>query len=63
MLYEVITEQVAETKALFKAVLSGEESVVEYLENQVRTKSGEKRIIAWHNAILKDTEGKSYNFV
>ncbi|MGD9654615.1 MAG: EAL domain-containing protein [Sulfuricurvum sp.] len=51
-------EQVAETKALFNAVLSGEESVVEYLENQVRTKSGEKRIIAWHNAILKNTEGK-----
>ncbi|MHC5080675.1 MAG: PAS domain-containing sensor histidine kinase, partial [Planctomycetota bacterium] len=31
---------------------------VEYYENPVVTQSGEERIIAWHNTVLRDEEGK-----
>ncbi|MCP4603381.1 MAG: PAS domain S-box protein [Proteobacteria bacterium] len=39
-------------------LLSGELKPVEYYENPILTRSGEERIIAWHNSILKDETGK-----
>lgn len=54
----VVNEQLAQTKALFKEIITGKQPIVEYYENIVRTKSGEERIIAWHNALLKDAQGK-----
>lgn len=53
----VAKDQVEETKALFRESMKGEVEIVEYYENKVRTKSGKERIIAWHNALLKDSEG------
>ena len=38
-------------------LLKGEIELAEYHENPVLTKSGEERIIAWHNTILTDEEG------
>jgi PAS domain S-box-containing protein len=46
-----------EMKAVFARLMSGEIESVEYVENLVATKSGKKRMIAWHNAILADEEG------
>lgn len=40
-----------------KKLLSGEIEPVEYFENIILTSSGEERIIAWHNTILKDKAG------
>lgn len=45
------------TKTVFNRLLAGETEPVEYYENAIRTKSGEERIIAWHNTVLIDEEG------
>ena len=46
-----------EVKSDFKKLMAGEIEPVEYFENPVLTKSDEKRIIAWHNTIIKDKAG------
>lgn len=45
-------------KAIFDSVISGELEMVEYFENKVLTKDGKERIFAWHNTVLRDSEGK-----
>lgn len=45
-------------RAVFELILKGEMEPVEYFENPVLTKDGSERIIAWHNALLVDKEGK-----
>ncbi len=42
----------------FTKLMAGEIEASEYFENPVLAKSGEERMIAWHNAILKDEEGR-----
>ncbi|MEE8394206.1 MAG: histidine kinase dimerization/phosphoacceptor domain -containing protein [Rhodospirillales bacterium] len=49
--------QVNEVQAVHAKVCSGEIEPVEYFENEVLTKSGERRCIYWHNTILKDDNG------
>ena len=46
-----------DTKHVFIKLINGEVDPVEYYENPVLTKSGEERIIAWHNTILRDEIG------
>ncbi|MCD4671877.1 MAG: PAS domain S-box protein [Anaerolineaceae bacterium] len=48
-----------EMKRVFRKIMTGEIGSVEFYENLVLTKSGEERIIAWHNAILRDEKGHS----
>ncbi|MBN2143610.1 MAG: PAS domain S-box protein [Candidatus Aureabacteria bacterium] len=43
---------------VFKKLISGEMKSVEYFENTVVTRSGQIRLIAWHNALLKNEEGR-----
>jgi PAS domain S-box-containing protein len=47
-----------EVMAGFGKLMRGEIRPVEYLENPVLTKTGEERMIAWHNAVLRDEKGK-----
>jgi PAS domain S-box-containing protein len=47
-----------ELRPVAQKLLAGEMETVEYFENSVLTKTGEERIIAWHNTILKDEYGK-----
>ena len=42
---------------IFKQLMAGKIEPVEYYENPVLTRSGEKRLIAWHNAHLKNHHG------
>ena len=42
----------------FLKMISGEIENPEYFENKIITKDGEHRNIAWHNAMLRDAEGK-----
>lgn len=49
-----IAEQV---KSVFAQLIDGKVDPVEYFENPVLTKSGEQRLIAWHNTILTDQGG------
>ncbi len=46
-----------ERKETFKRVMAGEEAEVEDYENIIITKSGEERIIAWHNTTLMNEKG------
>lgn len=47
-----------EIKIVFKRVISGDFELVEYFENSVLTSRGEERIVAWHNSVIKDENGK-----
>lgn len=47
-----------QTKTVFSRLMAGEIEPIEYYENPVLTKIGDERIIAWHNTILKDDEGR-----
>ena len=46
-----------EIRAVFSELINGELGPAEYYENPVVTRSGEERLIAWHNSLLKDGEG------
>ena len=43
---------------VFNKLIAGEIEPVEYYENPIITKKGEERIIAWHNTVLRDKQGK-----
>ena len=47
-----------EFRMTFKSFMKGETNPVEYFENPVLTKTGEERMIAWRNAVLRDGKGK-----
>ncbi len=44
-------------KEIFNKVLAGDADGPEYYENPVLTKSGDERLIAWHNTVLRDDKG------
>jgi PAS domain S-box-containing protein len=44
-------------KAEFRRFVDGEIDPGEYFENPILTRSGGERIIAWHNAVLRDEKG------
>jgi PAS domain S-box-containing protein len=45
-------------RGLFEKLMSQEQALIEYYQNPVLTSSGEERLIAWHNTLLYDDEGK-----
>ncbi len=47
-----------EIKHVSDRVLTGEFPELKYFENPVLTKSGEERMMMWHNAVLRDREGR-----
>jgi len=49
-----------EMTGVFESLMAGEIEPVEYYENPVLTRDGEERIVAWHNTILRDEDGKIY---
>ncbi|MCG8603873.1 PAS domain S-box protein [bacterium] len=48
-----------EVKQTFQRLMAGEGESVEYYQNPVLTKTGEERLIAWHNAVLTDEDGNN----
>lgn len=46
-----------QVKEVAKKILSGEMESVKFYENEILTKSGEERLIAWNNAVLTDDKG------
>ncbi len=47
-----------EVSSVFRNIMSGNmDEAVQYYENPVVTKSGAERIVAWHNALLRDEAG------
>jgi PAS domain S-box-containing protein len=47
-----------DVKAVFARLMAGEVEPVEEFENLVLAKSGEERMIAWHNTVLRDESGQ-----
>ncbi len=47
-----------EVEEVFHQMLSGEIESTEYYDNPVITKQGDERLIAWHNVILRNADGK-----
>jgi len=47
-----------QVKAIFSRMVVGGIDLLEYYENPVLTKSGEERLIGWHNAYIKDQQGR-----
>ncbi len=43
--------------AAFRDIVQGRLDDVEYYENQVLTRTGERRLVAWHNRVLRNPEG------
>ncbi len=46
-------------QAVFRKLMAGEVAPVEYFENSVLTKTGEQRLVKWHNVILRDETGQA----
>jgi len=46
-----------EVREVFKKVIQSEADAPEYYENPVLTKSGDERLIAWYNTVLRDEKG------
>ncbi|MDD2758372.1 MAG: PAS domain S-box protein [Patescibacteria group bacterium] len=47
-----------EVKKIFGDCIHGKLKFVEYYENSIVAKNGEKKFLSWHNSILKDKGGK-----
>ena len=45
-------------RAAFRQLMAGEIEPAEYFENQVVSHAGGERIIAWHNVVMRDEEGR-----
>ena len=50
---------IKEIRAVFKKIISNGLKLTEFYENPIKRKDGSKRIIAWHNSILKNEKGKT----
>jgi PAS domain S-box-containing protein len=44
-------------RTIFEQLMTGEIEPVEFFENPVVTKSGDKKLIDWHNTVTRDNEG------
>ncbi|MCX9010720.1 MAG: PAS domain S-box protein [Candidatus Methanoperedens sp.] len=47
----------AEVEATFEKLMAGMNGSVKLVENTVLTRSGEERMIAWHNTVIRDKAG------
>jgi nitrogen fixation negative regulator NifL len=45
-------------RAIFTHLIQGDLNHFEYVENSIQTKDGEEKMIAWHNTLVKDDDGK-----
>ena len=51
-------ELAPEVRQVFQDCMAGTIDGASYYENPVRTKDGRKRLVAWHNVVLRDEAGK-----
>jgi len=50
-------EQRDEIASVFGEIMAGRLESTEYYENEVITRAGERRVVAWHNALTRNAEG------
>lgn len=56
-------EIVPSIKMVFSKVIAGQMENTEYFENEIITKTGERRDIAWHNSLIRSSSGKIYGTI
>ncbi|HEU0291761.1 MAG TPA: PAS domain S-box protein [Anaerolineales bacterium] len=47
-----------EIKGVFRQLMNGEHEPLGYYENPILTRNGEERLIAWHNTLVHDNDGR-----
>jgi diguanylate cyclase (GGDEF)-like protein/PAS domain S-box-containing protein len=47
------------TRSVFKGLMAGDVESTEEYENHVVSKTGEQRLISWHNTVLRDEQGRT----
>jgi PAS domain S-box-containing protein len=47
-----------ESRTRFQQVIAGEKPIIAYQHNHILTRTGEERLIAWHNTLLTDGDDK-----
>jgi PAS domain S-box-containing protein len=52
------TSERKNVKSIFKKIVTGEVEQFEYYEYSIIARDGSEKIIAWHNTILKDKQGR-----
>ena len=55
--YSLPSEEQTEVREVFAMLMTGKFTQQEYYENYVVTRSGERRLISWHNTLLHDDAG------
>jgi len=50
-------DEVETVRSVFEAAMSGDGGLPEYYENAILTRSGARRLIAWHNVVLRHSNG------
>ena len=51
------------TGEAFDQIMAGQIELLEYHENPILTKSGQERLVAWHNSALTDESGRTIGIV
>jgi len=51
-------EEYEPVREVYRRMLAGEIASLEYNENPILRKDGERRIVAWHNAVVRDEAGR-----
>lgn len=54
----ILESERGKIRDVFRKVISGHGQEVEYFENLVLTGTGKKKLIGWHNSIIRDGQGK-----
>lgn len=52
-----LPEDSEEVNKVFQRIMCGELKALDYYENEVLTRTGERRMMAWHNSYMRDSEG------
>jgi len=47
-----------QARARFRQVIAGEKLIIAYYQNHIVTRTGQERLIAWHNTLLTDGDDK-----
>lgn len=54
----IASEERAAVKDAFVKLISDKDESVKYFENRIMAKTGELRLVAWHNTFIKDDKGR-----
>jgi len=46
------------TRRVFRGLMAGQEQLYEHAQNAVLTAAGERKMVEWHNALIRDADGR-----